>query len=172
VAKGGFIAQTTIQRSAFVSPKVPAGKYKVVVKVDGKSQEQFIQIEANPTKGYSAEDINLLYKQGMRMFALTEKLALLVEGLDSTIAVLEKVTNKEELIKSKLEKLVNIRKEIIETNRKSIFFDEFKFRRNVADLYVSVASSIEPLSVSQEKGIGVLEQEYLVIEKRVKEMMK
>jgi hypothetical protein len=172
VAKGGFIAQTSIQSSAFVTPKVPVGKYKVVLKVNGKTEEQWIEILPNPTKGYTTADISLLYNQGMRMFQLTEKLAVLVSDLDSSISVLEKNNSKDSIGNSKLEKLVNIRKEIIETNRKSVFFDEFKFRRRVADLYISVASSIEALSTSQEKGITVMEVEYLLLEKQVRALMK
>jgi hypothetical protein len=95
-----------------------------------------------------------------------------VSDLDSSISVLEKNNSKDSIGNSKLEKLVNIRKEIIETNRKSVFFDEFKFRRRVADLYISVASSIEALSTSQEKGITVMEVEYLSLEKQVRALMK
>ena len=73
--------------------------------------------------------------------------------------------------KEKLKKLDSFKREILELNRKSIFFDEFKFRRRVSDLYVAVANSIEPLAPSQEKGIGVLEQEFLVFQKRFFELI-
>lgn len=172
IAKGGFIAQSSIQYSSFISPKVPAGKYKVVVKADGHSYEQFIQIEANPEKGFTVAALDLLYKQGMRLHALHEKLAALTDTLDKSIAALTKIENKNEAVNSKLEKLNTIRKEIIETNRKSIFFDEFKFRRKVSDLYLDVATALMPLSASQEKGIGVLEEEFGVFKTRVYDLMK
>ncbi len=172
IAKGGFIAQSSIQYSSFTSPKVPAGKYKVVVKADGHAYEQFIQIEANPEKGFTVAALDLLYKQGMRLHALHEKLAALTDTLDKSIAVLVKMENKNDAISNKLEKLNSIRKEIIETNRKSIFFDEFKFRRKVSDLYLDVATALMPLSASQEKGIGVLEAEFEVFKTRVYDLMK
>ena len=172
VALGGFVAQTSIQISAVVSPKVPVGKYRVVVKADGKSYEQFINIEANPEKGFTAQAQEQLYKQGMRLHALHERLAVLVDSLDKSIAVLNKMEKKDDATKTKLENLTNIRKEIIETNRKSIFFDEFKFRRRVSDLYYSVVTAIEPLSASQEKSITVLENEFDVWKKKVYDLMK
>ncbi len=170
VAVGGFIAQSSVQYSSVISPKVPVGKYKVIVKADGKSHEQFINIDANPEKGFTVQSQELLYKQGMRLHALQERLAALVDTLDKSIAVLTKLNSKEEAIKLKLEKQTNIRKELIETNRKSIFFDEFKFRRRVSDLYLSVANAIEPLSASQEKGITVLENEFIDWKKKVYEL--
>ncbi len=172
VALGGFITQSTVQYSSLISPRVPVDKYKVVIKADGKMYEQFINIEANPEKGFSAESVEKLYKQGMRLFNLHEKLAVLVDTLDRTIATLTKIEKQEDRIKIKLDKLTEVRKEIIETNRKSIFFDEFKFRRRVSDLYVSVATAIEPLSAGQEKGIGVLEKEFEEWKVKVFDLLK
>lgn len=143
-----------------------------MVKADGHAYEQFIQIEANPEKGFTVAALDLLYKQGMRLHALHEKLAALTDTLDKSIAVLVKMENKNDAISNKLEKLNSIRKEIIETNRKSIFFDEFKFRRKVSDLYLDVATALMPLSASQEKGIGVLEAEFEVFKTRVYDLMK
>jgi hypothetical protein len=75
-------------------------------------------------------------------------------------------------IKEKLTKLDLFKREIVELNRKSIFFDEFKYRRRVSDLYYSVASGLEPLSNSQEKGITLLEDQFLIFQKRFFELIK
>lgn len=94
------------------------------------------------------------------------------DPMDKAIAVMNKMENKDDVQKNKLEKLVSIHKEIIETNRKSVFFDEFKFRRKLSDLYVDVATAIEPLSATQEKGIGVIENEFEVFKSRVFSLIK
>jgi hypothetical protein len=75
-------------------------------------------------------------------------------------------------VKEKLSKLDSFKREIVELNRKSIFFDEFKYRRRVSDLYVSVANGLEPLSIIQEKGIAVLEDQFLAFQKRFFELIK
>ncbi|MCK9403688.1 MAG: hypothetical protein M0Q26_09855 [Chitinophagaceae bacterium] len=172
VALGGFTTGSSVQYASFISPKVPVGKYKVVIKADGKLYEEFIHIKANTEKGFTAQSIGLLYKQGMRLHGLQEKLAVLVDTLDKTIALLNKIEKKEEPNKTKLEKLTELRKEIIEMNRTSIFFDEFKFRRRVSDLYVSVATAIEPLSARQEKSIRVLENEFELFKEKAGALLK
>lgn len=172
VALGGYIAQSSVQYSSFISPKVPVGKYKVVVKADGKSYEQFVDINANPAKGYTNQSVQLLYKQGMRLHGLQERLAALVDSLDKTIATVTQKGNTNSSAKAKLAEMDAFKREIIELNRKSIFFDEFKFRRRVSDLYLTVATAIEPLSASQEKSITLLEQEYEQFRNRFYVMIK
>ena len=172
IAVGGFIAQSSVQVASFVSPKVPVGKYKVVVKANGKQYEQFIQIEPNPAKHFTAAAIETLYQQGMRLYHLEEKLAALVDTVNSTIVKLSKDTATDEKVKTRHQQLVNLHKELIETNRKTIFFDEFKFRRRVSDLYLEVAVAIEPLSASQEKGITVLEKEFEVFKQKAYDLFK
>jgi hypothetical protein len=172
VAEGGFIAQSSVLYSSLVSPKVPPGKFKIVVKANGKSYEQFITIEANPAKGFTAQSLELLYKQGMRLHGLHEQLAVLVDTLNKTITTLTKTATADTTKKSKLKELDAFKHEILELNRKSIFFDEFKFRRRVSDLYFSVATSIEPLSTTQEKGIGLLEEEFTKFKNRFYQIIK
>ena len=103
---------------------------------------------------------------------LQEQLAVLVDTLNKTIAAVTKTVTADAPQKSKLQELDAFKHEILELNRKSIFFDEFKFRRKVSDLYVAVATSIEPLSPSQEKGIGLLEEEFKKFKIRFYEMIK
>jgi hypothetical protein len=172
VAQGGYIAQSSVLISSVIGPKVDIGKYKIVVKADGKEYVQNIQIEANPAKGLDAASIALLNKQSMRLFNLHERLFTLVDSLDKTVKVLAKGDTTVPVVKEKLHKLDSFKREIVELNRKSIFFDEFKYRRRVSDLYYSVASGLEPLSTSQEKGITLLEDQFVVFQKRFFELLK
>jgi hypothetical protein len=92
--------------------------------------------------------------------------------LDKTVKLISKGDTTATAVKEKLSKLDSFKREIVELNRKSIFFDEFKYRRRVSDLYVTVATGLEPLSASQEKGITVLEDQFLVFQKRFFELIK
>jgi hypothetical protein len=172
VARGGYIAQSSVLASSVIAPKVPVGKYRVVVKAEGKEYQQTIQVEANPDKGFDEAMIKLLYKQSMRLYNLQEQLFGLVDSLDKTVATISKTDTTILAAKEKLKKLDSFKRELVELNRKSIFFDEFKYRRRVSDLYLAVANSIEPLSSSQEKGIAVLEEEFLLFQKRFLELIR
>ena len=172
VAQGGYIAQSTVLFSSVIGPKVDIGTYKVVLKTDGKEYIENILIEANPTKGLSAQTVGLLHKQSMRLYQLHERLHTLIDSLDKTVKTISLGDTTTASVKEKLSKLDLFKREIVELNRKSIFFDEFKYRRRVSDLYVSVANGLEPLSPIQEKGIAVLEDQFLVFQKRFFELIK
>jgi len=148
--------------SGFVGPKVAVGKYKVVLLAGGKKYEQFINIKPNDAKGFGAKNIDKLYQQAMRLYNVHEKLAVLVDTMDKTIATLTKIENKTPANQVALASLDSMRKEILELNRKTIFFDEFKYRRRLSDLYLEVATSLDPLSASKEGSIDLLEKEFIV----------
>lgn len=159
VAKGGFIAQSSVLFASVLSPNVPAGKYKIVVTHNQKNYEQWLLIKPNDAAGFSAERLKKLNGQAMRLYQMEEELYKWVDTLDKKIALVQTADTTQPATTQKLKALNDLRKEIIETNRKSIFFDEFKFRRRLSDLYVNVCSQTEPLSASQEKGIDVMKQE-------------
>jgi photosystem II stability/assembly factor-like uncharacterized protein len=172
VAKGGFIAQSMVFYSGVYGPKVPTGKYKVVMKVDGKSYEQLINILPNDAKGFTVANVAKLHAQSTRMFQLHEALAVLVDSLDKTLGTWQKISNPSADQIKKTAKLDSMRHEILELKRQTIFYDELKYRRKVSDLYMEIATSFEPLSPSKEIAIGLLEKEFLLIQKQVFEMMR
>ncbi len=161
VAKGGFVAGSPVLYSGFIAPRVPVGKYKVVLLAGGKKYEQFINIKPNDAKNFTAKNIEKLYQQGMRLYTLHEKLAVLVDTLDKSIAALTKTNNKSAAQTTTLAALDSMRREILELNRKTVFFDEFKYRRRLSDVYFEVATSIEPLSPSKEGTIDLLDKELM-----------
>jgi hypothetical protein len=108
----------------------------------------------------------------MRLFRLHEKLAVLVDSLDRSINQLSSKTNKSSIEVEKYNALDSLRKEIIETKRKTVFFDEFKFRRRLSDVYFSLILGIEPFSPSRIGAINVLEDEFIKIEKTFYGLMK
>jgi hypothetical protein len=162
VAKGGFVAGSSVFYSGLVAPRVPVGKYKVVLLAGGKKYQQFINIKPNDAKGFSTKNVDKLYQQAMRLYSLHEKLAVLVDTMDKSIAALTKIDNKTAANQVALSSLDSMRKEILELNRKTIFFDEFKYRRRLSDLYFEVATSLNPLSASKEGSIDLLEKEFMV----------
>ena len=108
----------------------------------------------------------------MRLFRLHEKLAVLVDSLDRSINLLSSKANKSSTEVDKYNALDSLRKEIIETKRKTVFFDEFKFRRRLSDVYFSLILGIEPFSPSRIGAINVIEDEFIKIEKTFYGLMK
>ncbi len=167
VAVGGFVASSSVFYSGVLGPKVPVGKYKVVLKANGKSYEQFINITANDAKGFSANNMQKLNQQTMRLHTLHEKLAALVDSMDNTIASLKKLPSRTQAQQKKHDALDSMRHQILELNRKTVFFDEFKYRRRLSDLYMELAFALEPLSASKEGSIALIEKEFYNIQRDV-----
>ena len=172
VAKGGFVAGSSVFYSGLVGPKVPVGKYKIVLRANGKIYEQFINITPNDAKGFSAGTMEKLYQQNMRLHSLHEKLAMLVDSMDNTLATLKKMPAKTTAQQKTFTSLDSMRYEILELKRQTIFFDEFKYRRRLSDLYLEVAFALEPLSASKEGSITLMENEFEKIKKEVYVLMK
>jgi hypothetical protein len=101
----------------------------------------------------------------MRLFKLHEQLYHLVDSMDKQIAGLKKNTQRTEVESNKLKQLDSLRAEIIETNRKTVFFDEFKYRRKLSDVYVAICTALEPFSPSKIGAIEVLEKEFDTLRK-------
>ena len=171
VAKGGFIAQSSVLFASVIAPRVPAGKYRVVMTHNKKDYEQWISIQPNDAAGLSAARLQQLYDQSMRLYKAEEELYYLVDTLDKKIAQVAIADTSKTEVKQKWNAMNELRKEILELNRKTIFFDEFKFRRRLCDLYVNVCTQTEPLSSNEEKGITVMEKELADISKRVKALL-
>ncbi len=172
VAVGGFTAGSPVLFSSVIGPKVKVGTYKAVLTIGDKTVEQTFVIEPNAEKGFTAENMSLLHQQTMRLYTLHEKLAVLVNDLDAAIANLNNLSSKTGTQQKKLSALVNFRKEIIETNRKTVFFDEFKYRRRLSDVYLALCFALEPFSPSKVGAIEVLEDEFEKITQQFSKLNK
>lgn len=172
VAKGGFIAGSSVLYSGFLTPKVVPGKYKVVLLADTQRIEREFWVKPNPSEGLSAASIEKLYQQGMRVYKIHEKLADLVDSMDRTIARIGLTKDPIPADQKKVQQLDSMRHELLELKRQTIFFDEFKFRRKVSDLYLELAMALEPFPASKEASITLLEQEFVNFEKKVFSIMK
>jgi photosystem II stability/assembly factor-like uncharacterized protein len=171
VAVGGFTTGSPVLFSSVLAPKVPVGNYKVVLEVNGKKYEQSISIEPNPEKGYTQKNMQLLYDQGMRLFNLHEKLFYLMDSVDKKIKTLSVNEIKTASEQEKLNSLNDVRKEILELKRETVFYDEFKFRRRVSDIYLELCFALNPFSNSKEISISLLEKEFEDYSKKIRVLL-
>ena len=165
VATGGFTASSPVLFASVIGPRAPIGTYKAVISIGDKKFEQSFQLLENPAKGFTTAKLDLLFKQTMRLFTVQEELYYLVDSLNKRMTALKKIETRTANEERILQQLDSLRKEIIETNRKTVFFDEFKYRRRLSDVYIALCTSLEPFSPSKTGAIEVLEQEFALIKK-------
>jgi hypothetical protein len=165
VATGGFTAGSPVLFASVIGPRAPIGTYKAVISIGDKKFEQSFQLLENPAKGFTTAKLDLLFKQTMRLFTVQEELYYLVDSLNKRMTALKKIETRTANEERILQQLDSLRKEIIETNRKTVFFDEFKYRRRLSDVYIALCTSLEPFSPSKTGAIEVLEQEFGLIKK-------
>ena len=170
VAVGGFIAQSSVLFASVIGPRAPIGTYKAVLQIGDLKKEQSLQLLENPIDGFSSAKIQLLHTQAIRLFKLEEQLYYLCDTLDRQLASLKKNTARNAKEETQLQDLEKFRAEIIETNRKTIFFDEFKYRRRLSDVYVAVCTALEPFSPSKIGALEALEKEFADLQSRFKQL--
>lgn len=165
VATGGFTAGSPVLFASVIGPRAPLGNYKAVISIGDKKFEQSFQLLENPASGFTKAKLDLLFAQTMRLFKVQEDLFYLVDSLNKRMANLKKIESRTAAQETKYQQLDSLRKEIIETNRKTVFFDEFKYRRRLSDVYIALCTALEPFSPSKTGAIAVLEQEFALIKK-------
>jgi photosystem II stability/assembly factor-like uncharacterized protein len=165
VATGGFTAGSPVLFASVIGPRAPIGSYKAVITIGDKKFEQPFQLLENAAKGFTKTKLDLLFAQTMRLFKVQEDLYYLVDSLNKRMAALKKIDARSTAQEKTFQQLDSLRKEIIETNRKTVFFDEFKYRRRLSDVYIALCTSLEPFSPSKTGAIEVLEQEFTQIKK-------
>jgi photosystem II stability/assembly factor-like uncharacterized protein len=163
VATGGFTAGSPVLFASVIGPRAPIGSYKAVITIGDKKYEQPFQLLENPSKGFTKVKLDILFAQTMRLFKVQEDLYYLVDSLNKRMTALKKIDARTAVQENTLQQLDSLRKEIIETNRKTVFFDEFKYRRRLSDVYIALCTSLEPFSASKTGAIEVLEKEFLQI---------
>ncbi|RYZ27760.1 MAG: hypothetical protein EOO10_11755 [Chitinophagaceae bacterium] len=113
-----------------------------------------------------------LSEQSMRLHSLHEKLAALVDSMNTTLATLKKLPTRTPAQQKTYGALDSMRYEILELKRQTVFFDEFKYRRRLSDLYLELMLALEPLSASKEGTIALMEKDFEGIRRKVYAMMK
>ena len=86
-AKGG----NQMEQAGFLAPQVFPGDYTIKVKVNGKEYSQVIKMQHDETnKDFTLQDRELQYKTGQELFTMNERLAKLVDSINTTQAMLKK----------------------------------------------------------------------------------
>ncbi|MBX9783175.1 MAG: hypothetical protein K2X48_07770 [Chitinophagaceae bacterium] len=160
-AKGG----NQMDFVAFLSPQVLPGDYTVKMKVNGKEYTQTIKVVHDETnKDFTLKDREQQHKTGMQIFAMHERLAKLVDSINTTQALLKK--NIDSTKNAKTKKLLQEYWDKLETLRLTLVppimkgtGDLKRLRNDISDVYAAVVNQEAPPSNLQLQRVDMLTKE-------------
>ncbi len=151
VAKG-----KTFTFSGFTSPKVPAGKYKVVMKKGKDTYEHPFELVYDEQSTLTEADRSLKNQKTLELYDMTQELAYLVYELDEMIGKAEVAKDKKTLGK------LNTLKEglVITTGDNYVGSAEPQLREKMTDLFSKVASSYDKPSSAELQNLKVISERF------------
>jgi len=161
IAKG-----KTLSFGGFTSPKVPAGKYKVVINKGKDTFEKTINVAYKNNAELNEEDRKFQHETVMQLFNMTEELAYMVFVIDELI-VNENIS---ELIRSELNQLKTSL--VITTGDNYVGAAKKQLREKMSDLYSKVASSYDKPSANELENLALIEKEMKKANKRYVKILK
>jgi photosystem II stability/assembly factor-like uncharacterized protein len=166
----------TLSFGGFTPPRVPAGKYKVVLKKGKDTYEHVIELK------YDEKSITTLAER-KEQEKLTKTLFDMVEDLAYTVYELNEMQKKaEEIIennpkgKKQAQKLYDeleaLKKDlVITTGDNYVASAEPELREKMGDLYANVASSYDRVSGAQKQNLELISEEWGKAKSQYREIM-
>lgn len=141
VASGG----SKPDQSGFVAPMVLPGTYTIKLTVADKTYTQTVNmVHDGSNKDLTAQGSQDLYNTCMQLFALHERLAVVVNDISAKQKVLKLAADSAADVKLKkaagdyYTKLETLRATLLPTSKKSIFADEKRLREEITEVYISL----------------------------------
>jgi photosystem II stability/assembly factor-like uncharacterized protein len=142
-AEGGV----KLDYSSFLAPVVMPGNYTVKLVVAGKEYTQPLTLVHDEKSGMTLAERQAQFDASMKIYAMQEELAALVDTISKTQTmlkgVLEKTTNKKsrQSAQSFYDQTEVLRGQLMATKNKSIFADEKRYKEELGELYSAVAGN-------------------------------
>lgn len=149
--------------SGFVSPRVPAGTYKVVMKKGKETYTSQISLMNDPKSSITDKDRIANHEATVKLYDMSQELAYMVYQLDEILAKAEEVKaqggskNADDVI----QELFELKKTLVTTTGDNyVDSEEAKLRGNIADLYSKIASGFQAPSSSELENMALLEERF------------
>ncbi len=147
VAKG-----KTFTFGGFTSPKVPAGKYKAVIKKGKETFEHIFDLVYNPKSTLTEMDRKLKHDTTMKLYNMSQELAYLVYKIDEMIAHgNQKNISKLDALKKTL---------VITTGDNYVGSAEPQLREKIATLFSKLANSYDKPTASELKNLELISEKF------------
>jgi photosystem II stability/assembly factor-like uncharacterized protein len=160
-AKGG----NQMEQAGFLAPQVMPGDYTIKLKVNGKEHTQTVKLVHDATnKDFTMQDRELQYKTGQELFAMNERLATLVDSINTTQSMLKKhmdsTKNKKTktLLQDYWNKLEEFRLTLVPPVMKGTG-DLKRLRSDISDAYTAVVGQEAKPSNLQLQRVAALKTE-------------
>lgn len=151
-------AAKTLSFGGFTSPRVQAGKYKVVLTKGSERFEQEFEVIYDPKSVISSEDRKQQAKITQELFDRNETLAYMVYELDELIALNAKIIEKNpkaQKTNGKIDSEFNSLKNtmVVTTGDMYVGAAEPQLREKLSTIYATIASQFDAPSPSQKANI-------------------
>ena len=154
VAGGG----TKMDYGAFVAPIVLPGEYTVKIKVGDKYYENKMTMQRDEKSTMSLTDMQAQFEAGMELYQMHEKLAKLVDSVNTTQKMLKENLTKiknpkvKKLVEEYNNKLEELRNRCLASKQKSMFADEKKLREDITDVYGTICNQeVKPSNLQMDR---------------------
>ncbi len=159
VAKG-----KSISFGGFTALRVPAGKYKAVLKKGNETFETTITLVTDTSSLVTAEERKLNYTVSKELYDMTEQLAYLVYEIDETIAMAKKVQKEKpdskKVTQPAIDALNELKKDLVVTTGDNyVGRAENELRENILDLYAKIANRYDAPTQAELDNLAVLKAE-------------
>ncbi len=181
VAGGG----TKMDYGAFVAPIVLPGEYTVKIKVGDKYYENKMTMQRDEKSTMTLADMQAQFGAGMELYQMHEKLAKLVDSVNTTQKMLKenlaKIKNPKvkKLVEEYNNKLEELRNRCLASKQKSMFADEKKLREDITDVYGTICNQeVKPSNLqmdriqSLQQQLGEAQQLNVAINKQYQEKVR
>ncbi|MEM8896096.1 MAG: hypothetical protein AAGC88_16075, partial [Bacteroidota bacterium] len=161
VAKG-----KTFTFGGFTSPRVPAGKYKVVMTKGRDTYEHEIELVYDPASSLTVAEREEKNRITVKLYDMTEELAYLVYQIDSEIEYAESIAAKDAAGKKVAQPYIdelNALKEtlVITTGDNYVGSAEPQLREKLADLFSKIAASFDKPSPAEMDNLQLIEERFV-----------
>ncbi|MTI39454.1 WD40/YVTN/BNR-like repeat-containing protein [Fulvivirga lutimaris] len=155
----------TLSFGGFTSPRVTAGKYKVVMRKGKDTYNTELELINDPNSLLTDQDRVALHETTMKLYNMSEQLAYLVYKIDETIAKSEQVISVNangKKVAEPIAKELNTLKEklVITTGDNYVGTAEPQLREKLSNLYSKIASGFEPPTSSEMENMTLLEEQF------------
>ena len=141
-------------RSGSISPRVPAGTYKIVMTKGKETSEHLIELVYDTNAGLSEADRVKKQNVTMQMYNMTQELAYLVYELDT---ILEN-TDSESVVGTQLQTLKETL--VITTGDNYVGSAEPQLRELMAEIFNKIGSSYDKPSDNEMENLMVIEDRF------------
>jgi hypothetical protein len=152
----------TVDGAAMFAPRVPAGKYKVVITKGSEKFERWIELKYPEKTVFTLEERKIQQETVKTLYAMTEELAYMVYEIDELLAHSDKVMKENASLKKQATKLnadLNKLKDVLVITKGDNYVGagEKQLREKIGDLYSTIGTYYGAPSQSQLETLKMLQ---------------